>query len=435
MPGISADISTKTVAIVGLGYVGLPLALAFGRKLATIGFDISEAKLRAYREGFDPTGEKEPSDFQAATRLRFSSNPLDLASADYIVVAVPTPIDNAKQPDLTPVVRATETIAPNLKAGAIVIYESTVYPGVTEEVCAPILEKLSGKKHGSDFKLGYSPERINPGDKVHRLETIIKIVAAEDAEALDRVAALYEQIVEAGVYRASSIRVAEAAKVIENTQRDVNIALVNELAIIFNRMGIDTLEVLEAAGTKWNFLPFRPGLVGGHCISVDPYYLTHKVSTLGYNPAIMLAARRINDRMGSYIAHQTVKQMVKAGRMQRGATVLVMGMTFKENCADIRNSKVIDIVHELEEYGLNVAVWDPVAEAHEAEEEYGVKLVDLAAVEKADAVIAAVAHAEVKGVDLARLLALTGKGAPFIDVKSAFSRDTLEKAGFTVWRL
>lgn len=435
MPGISADISTKTVAIVGLGYVGLPLALAFGRKLDTIGFDISDTKLRAYREGFDPTGEKEPADFRAATRLRFSSNPGDLANADYVVVAVPTPIDNAKQPDLTPVVRATETIAPNLKPGAIVIYESTVYPGVTEEVCAPILEKLSGKRRGHDFKLGYSPERINPGDKVHRLETIIKIVAAEDAESLDRVATLYERIVEAGVYRASSIRVAEAAKVIENTQRDVNIALVNELAIIFNRMGIDTLEVLEAAGTKWNFLPFRPGLVGGHCISVDPYYLTHKVSTLGYNPAIMLAARRINDRMGSYIAHQTVKQMVKTGRMQPGATVLVMGMTFKENCADIRNSKVIDIIHELEEYGLNVAVWDPVAEPHEAEEEYGVKLVDLAAVKKADAVIAAVAHADVKGVDLARLSVLTGKAAPFIDVKSAFSRDTLEQAGFTVWRL
>jgi len=429
------DISTKTVAVVGLGYVGLPLALAFGRKLNTIGFDISETKLKAYREGRDPTGEMEAAAFKAAARLSFSSNPQDLAAADYIVVAVPTPIDNAKQPDLTPVVKATETLAPHLKAGAIVIYESTVYPGVTEDVCAPIIERLSGKKRGADFRLGYSPERIVPGDKVHRLETIIKIVAAEDESALDEVAALYEAIVEAGVYRAASIRVAEAAKVIENTQRDVNIALVNELAIIFNRMGIDTLEVLEAAGTKWNFLPFRPGLVGGHCIGVDPYYLTHKVATLGYNPAIMLAARRINDRMGSYIAHQTVKQMIKAGRMQPGATVLVMGLTFKENCADIRNSKVIDIIHELEDYGLKVVVWDPVADAHEADMEYGIALKTLPDVTSIDAVVAAVAHREVQAVALDRLLHAAGKGVPFIDVKSAFDREKLQQAGFTVWRL
>lgn len=430
-----SDISTKTVAVVGLGYVGLPLALAFGRKLNTIGFDISESKLKAYRAGNDPTGEMEPAAFRAASKLVFTSNGQDLAAADYIVVAVPTPIDNAKQPDLTPVVRATETLAPHLKPGTIVIYESTVYPGVTEDVCAPIIERLSGKKRGQDFKLGYSPERIVPGDKVHRLETIVKIVAAEDAAALDEVAALYEAIVEAGVYRASSIRVAEAAKVIENTQRDVNIALVNELAIIFNRMGIDTLEVLEAAGTKWNFLPFRPGLVGGHCIGVDPYYLTHKVATLGYNPAIMLAARRINDRMGSYIAHQTVKQMIKAGRMQPGASVLVMGLTFKENCADIRNSKVIDIIHELEDYGLKVVVWDPVADAHEAEAEYGVTLKALPELGRIDAVIAAVAHHEVKAVVLDQLLQKTGGGVPFIDVKSAFEREKLQQAGFTVWRL
>jgi len=300
-----SDFSTKTVAVVGLGYVGLPLALAFGRKLNTLGFDISEAKLRAYREGYDPTGEMDADAFKAAAdQLSFTSDAKALASADYIVVAVPTPIDSAKQPDLTPVIKATETIAPNLKQGAIVIYESTVYPGVTDEVCAPILERISGKLRGQDFKLGYSPERIVPGDKVHRLETIIKIVSAEDEDSLNQVAALYEAIVEAGVYRASSIRVAEAAKVIENTQRDVNIALMNELAIIFNLMEIDTLEVLEAAGTKWNFLPFRPGLVGGHCIGVDPYYLTHKVSTLGYNPEVILAGRRINDRMGSYIAQQ-----------------------------------------------------------------------------------------------------------------------------------
>jgi UDP-N-acetyl-D-galactosamine dehydrogenase len=430
-----SDISSRTVAVVGLGYVGLPLALAFGRKLQTIGFDISEAKLDAYREGRDPTGEMEAAAFAAATRICYTRNAADLAAADFIVVAVPTPIDNAKQPDLTPVVKATEAIAPNLKPGAIVIYESTVYPGVTDEICAPILERLSGKKRGRDFRLGYSPERINPGDKVHRLETITKIVAAEDADALDQVAALYELVVEPGVYRASSIRVAEAAKVIENTQRDVNIALINELAIIFNMMGIDTVEVLQAAGTKWNFLPFRPGLVGGHCIGVDPYYLTHKVATLGYNPAVILAARRVNDRMGSYIAHQTVKQMIRAGRMEAGATVLVMGLTFKENCADIRNSKVIDIVHELEDYGLKVQVWDPVADAREAHEEYGIELADLAAVGPVAGIVAAVAHREVVATDLAMLQQKAGPGTPFIDVKSAFDRAGLERAGFSVWRL
>ncbi|MFZ5562224.1 MAG: nucleotide sugar dehydrogenase [Pseudomonadota bacterium] len=428
-------IQSKTVAIVGLGYVGLPLALAFGRRLDTIGFDISETKLAAYRGGRDPTGEMEAAAFAQATRLRFSSDSKLLAEADFIIVAVPTPIDNAKQPDLTPVIKATESIAPNLKPGAIVIYESTVYPGVTDEVCAPILERLSGRRRGEGFRLGYSPERINPGDKAHRLETIIKIVAGEDAATLDQVATLYELVVEAGVYRASSIRVAEAAKVIENTQRDVNIALINELAIIFNMMGIDTMEVLEAAGTKWNFLPFRPGLVGGHCIGVDPYYLTHKVSTLGYNPAIMLAARRINDRMGSYIASQAIKQMVRAGRMRAGARVLVMGLTFKENCADTRNSKVIDIVRELEDYGLEVAIWDPVAEAQEAEREYGVRLADFAALREVDAVIAAVAHAAVRNVDLAALQRKCGPGTPFIDVKSVFSRATLERQGFRVWRL
>lgn len=429
------DFSAKRVAVVGLGYVGLPLALAFGRKLKTIGFDISEAKLHAYREGHDPTGEMDAEAFKAATQLSFTSDASALALADYIVVAVPTPIDSAKQPDLTPVIKATETIAPNLKQGAIVIYESTVYPGVTDEVCAPILECISGKRRGQDFKLGYSPERIVPGDKVHRLETIIKIVSAEDEDSLGQVAALYESIVEAGVYRASSIRVAEAAKVIENTQRDVNIALMNELAIIFNLMGIDTLEVLEAAGTKWNFLPFRPGLVGGHCIGVDPYYLTHKVSTLGYNPEVILAGRRINDRMGSYIAHQTVKQMIKAGRMQAGATVLVMGLTFKENCADIRNSKVIDIVQELQDYGLDVQVWDPIADSLEAAEEYGLNLLsDWKSLERIDAIVAAVAHDAVKALPLSALAEKSG-GAPFIDVKSAFELKTLLQAGFQPWRL
>jgi len=428
-------ITEKTVAVIGLGYVGLPLALAFGRKLNTIGFDISQPKLQAYREGYDPTGEMAPESFKLATQLCYTADAADLAAADLIVVAVPTPIDNAKQPDLTPVVKATEAIAPYLKAGVIIIYESTVYPGVTEDVCGPILERLSGKRRGVDFRLGYSPERINPGDKLHRLETVIKIVAAEDAASLDTVAALYELVVEAGVYRASSIRVAEAAKVIENTQRDVNIALMNELAVIFNLMGIDTLEVLEAAGTKWNFLPFRPGLVGGHCIGVDPYYLTHKVQTLGYNPEVILAGRRVNDRMGSYIAHQTVKQMILTNRMRAGATVLILGLTFKENCADIRNTRVVDIIHELHEYGLKVVVWDPVANPHEAEEEYGLELTVWENLPAVDAVVAAVAHKDSLALDLHKLVGAASGALPFIDVKSAFDRQRLEAQGFTVWRL
>lgn len=433
---LNPQLSSATVAVIGLGYVGLPLALAFGRVLPTIGFDISEAKLTAYRAGNDPTGEMESAAFAASRQLRFTSQASDLREADYVVVAVPTPIDQAKNPDLTPVVRATETIAPFLKVGAVVIYESTVYPGVTEDVCAPIIARLSGLVRGEGFKLGYSPERIVPGDKTHRLETITKIVAADDAESLDRVAALYESVVEAGVYRASSIRVAEAAKVIENTQRDVNIALVNELAVIFNLMGIDTLEVLEAAGTKWNFLPFRPGLVGGHCIGVDPYYLTHKTQTLGYNPEVILAGRRINDRMGSYIAQQTIREMLRADRLRAGATVLLMGLTFKENCADIRNSKVIDIFTELRDHGLNVLLWDPVANPVEAHEEYGVELVaDWRTVPRVDAVLAAVAHNEVRVIDPLALAQAFGAGTPVIDVKSVFDRAAFAAAGLALWRL
>ncbi|MCB1659283.1 MAG: nucleotide sugar dehydrogenase [Pseudomonadales bacterium] len=425
----------KTVAIVGLGYVGLPLALAFGCKMKTIGFDISQSKLNAYKKGYDPAGEMEVEQFQASKHISYTNQASDLIEADYIIIAVPTPIDNAKQPDLTPVIGATKTIAPFLKKDVIVVYESTVYPGVTEDICSPLLEAESGKKRTIDFKLGYSPERIVPGDKVRRLETITKIVSAEDEDSLAQVAALYSLVIDAGVYCASSIRVAEAAKVIENTQRDVNIALMNELAVIFNLMDIDTIEVLEAAGTKWNFLPFRPGLVGGHCIGVDPYYLTHKVSTLGYNPEIILAARRINDRMGSYIAQQTVKLMIKTGRMKLGATVLVLGLTFKENCADIRNTKVIDIISELKEYGLNVLVVDSVAESHEAEEEYGIHLTRLADVKQADAVIAAVAHTDIKAMDIRQLIKVTGLNTPFMDVKSIFNRENLEYMGFVVWRL
>lgn len=430
-------ITQKTVAIVGLGYVGLPLALAFGCKMKTIGFDISQSKLNAYKQGSDPAGEMEAERFQASKHISYTSQASDLIEADYIIIAVPTPIDNAKQPDLTPVISATKTIAPFLKKDVIVIYESTVYPGVTEDICSPLLEAESGKKRTIDFKLGYSPERIVPGDKVRRLETITKIVSAEDADSLKQVAALYSLVIDAGVYCASSIRVAEAAKVIENTQRDVNIALMNELAVIFNLMGIDTLEVLEAAGTKWNFLPFRPGLVGGHCIGVDPYYLTHKVETLGYTPEVILAGRRINDRMGSYIAQQTIKQMILAGTMFKGATVLVLGLTFKENCSDIRNTKVVDVIDELKEYGLNVVVWDPVADAHDAHEEYGLDLLqNLDQLSQVDAVVAAVAHKQILNIDLKDLQRkVVTETTPWIDVKSIFDQQMLKEHGFSVWRL
>ena len=428
-------VTTKTVAVVGLGYVGLPLALAFGRNMKTIGFDISESKLVAYREGVDPTGEMDSDRFKEATQICFTSQAADLLEADFVVVAVPTPVDNAKQPDLTPVVRATQTFAPYLKKGAVVIYESTVYPGVTDDVCGPLIEKVTGKTRGIDFKLGYSPERINPGDKEHRLENITKIVSGEDAETLEAVAQLYSVVVEVGVYKASSIKVAEAAKVIENTQRDVNIALINELALIFHRLGIDTREVLDAAGTKWNFLKFSPGLVGGHCIGVDPYYLTYKAQELGYNPEVILAGRRINDGMGAYLAHQTIKLMSKNGHQVSGATVLVLGLTFKENCSDVRNTKVIDIVHELQEYGIRVVVYDPVADAEEAKHEYGIELVEWHQERNVSAVIAAVNHQQIVNIDLVQLKQCCLDNAPFIDVKSAFSSDSLQKQGFKVWRL
>lgn len=425
----------KTVAVVGLGYVGLPLALAFGKKMNTIGFDISEHKLQSYREGVDPTGEMESERFQQASKIRFTSKAADLQQADFIVIAVPTPIDAAKIPDLSPVEGATKAIAPYLKSGVIIVYESTVYPGVTDDVCAPLLEKVSGKKRGIDFKLGYSPERINPGDKEHRLENITKIVSGEDAETLDAVAALYSVVVEVGVYKASSIKVAEAAKVIENTQRDVNIALINELALIFHRMGIDTREVLDAAGTKWNFLKFSPGLVGGHCIGVDPYYLTHKAQELGYHPEVILAGRRINDGMGAYIAQQTIKLMLKNGHQVSGATVLVLGLTFKENCADVRNTRVVDIIHELQDYGVRVVVFDPIADAAETKHEYDVVLSDWQQETEISAVIAAVSHQEIAEIELASLRQRCRLNTPFMDVKSAFNKADLLALGFSVWRL
>ena len=425
----------KTVAVLGLGYVGLPLALGFGRKLKTIGFDLSVKKVSAYKKGTDPTGEMAPEAFQSSTQIEYTTDVTALKKADFVVVAVPTPVDDAKRPDLSPVESACRMVAKNLKKGAIVIFESTVYPGVTEDFCVPILEKESGLKCGPDFKVGYSPERINPGDKEHTLEKIIKVVAGQDAETLEQVAWLYEQVVEAGVHRAASIKVAEAAKVIENTQRDLNIALMNELSLIFHRLGIDTADVLKAAGTKWNFLPFRPGLVGGHCIGVDPYYLTYKAEMLGYHPQVILAGRRINDNMGIYIAEQTVKQMIQAGRQISGANVLVMGITFKENCADLRNSRVIDVIRELENYGTKVHVWDPLADVEEGKHEYGIDLIDWQKMQKIDAVVAAVSHREVLGIDLKALSKLTGKDAPFMDVKSAFPRESLTSAGFRVWRL
>ncbi|HET7670579.1 MAG TPA: nucleotide sugar dehydrogenase, partial [Burkholderiales bacterium] len=381
-----------TVAVVGLGYVGLPVAVAFGRHRPTIGYDLSKKRVENLRHHVDATGEVATAELMEAKHFRATSYPAELAQADYIIVAVPTPINSARQPDLTPLESASETVGRYMKAGATVIYESTVYPGCTEEVCVPILEKASGMRWKQDFHVGYSPERINPGDKEHRFETIRKIVSGDSAETLEKVADIYGSVVKAGVYRASSIKVAEAAKVIENTQRDINIAFVNELAIIFEKMGIDTHEVLKAAGTKWNFLPFRPGLVGGHCIGVDPYYLTHKAELLGYHPEVILAGRRINDSMGQHIARKTVQQMIHAGRNIKGARVNVLGLTFKEDVPDIRNSKVIDIIRELHEFGVETFVHDPTASADDALHEYGVRLTDWESLPSADAVILAVAH-------------------------------------------
>lgn len=427
----------KKVAVIGLGYVGLPLALAFGRVIPTIGFEISESKINAYREGYDPTGEMENDLFTRSIHLEYTTQAAGIAAADFVVVAVPTPVDHAHQPDLTPVIRATETVGKNLKKGAIVIFESTVYPGVTEDVCVPILERESGLVCGDGFKVGYSPERVNPGDKTHRLETIVKVVSGQDADSLEQVASLYEQVIEAGVHRAPSIKVAESAKVIENIQRDLNIALMNELAVIFDKLNIDTLDVLEAAGSKWNFLPFRPGLVGGHCIGVDPYYLTYKAEMMGYQPDVILSGREINDGMGRFIAGKAIKEMIASDRKIKGSCVLLLGLTFKENCEDLRNSRVIDVIRELESYGVNVLVHDPVANAASAKEVYGIELSDLNGVAKVDAIIAAVAHEtflECSPSAWASLLDVK-KGTPFIDVKSAFNRNELAAAGFKVWRL
>ena len=424
-----------TIAVIGLGYVGLPLAVEFGKKFRTIGFDLSAEKVAAYREFNDPTGEVSAEDLRAATQLTCHTDPAMLREADFVVIAVPTPVDEAHQPDFTPLVKSSETAGRHLKRGAIVVYESTVYPGATEEVCIPILERESGMKWKQDFFVGYSPERINPGDKERTVTKILKVVSGDTPETLAKVQEIYGSVITAGVYPASSIKVAEAAKVIENTQRDLNIALMNELAVIFHKIGIDTLEVLKAAGTKWNFLPFRPGLVGGHCIGVDPYYLTHKADMLGYHPQVILAGRRINDGMGKYVAEQTVKEMIAAGSSIKGASVIVLGLTFKENCPDLRNSKVIDVIHELQSYGCKVHVHDPVAASAEAEHEYGVQLEPWDALPVADAIVAAVAHSEYLEMPLPKLLGKLTPGGVFSDVKSSYNPAALLETGARLWRL
>lgn len=424
-----------TVAVIGLGYVGLPLAVEFGKNFKTLGFDLSAEKVAAYRDFVDPTGEVSGEDLRAARLLSCHTDPAVLGEADFIVVAVPTPVDDAHQPDFTPLVKSSETVGRHLKRGTIVVYESTVYPGATEEVCIPILERASGLRWKEDFFVGYSPERINPGDKERTVTKIVKVVSGDTPETLAKVQEIYGAVISAGVYPASSIKVAEAAKVIENTQRDLNIALMNELAIIFHKIGIDTLEVLKAAGTKWNFLPFRPGLVGGHCIGVDPYYLTHKADMLGYHPQVILAGRRINDGMGKYVAEQTVKQMIQNGSSVKGAAVIVLGLTFKENCPDLRNSKVIDVIHELESYGCDVHVHDPVATPAEAMHEYGVGLTEWSGLPRADAIVAAVSHQAYLDMSPSRLVERLTPGGVFADVKSAYDPEVLSGLGVRVWRL
>ncbi len=427
--------SKQIIAVVGLGYVGLPLAVEFGKHLRTIGFDISSAKISAYRQHIDPTGEVSSAELRASKHLVVTNDTALLAEADIVVVAVPTPVNDARLPDFAPLLCASRAVGPHLKRGAIVVYESTVYPGATEEVCIPELERASGRKWKVDFFVGYSPERINPGDKEHTLTRIIKIVAGDTPETLARLADAYGTVVKAGIFRASSIRVAEAAKVIENSQRDLNIAFMNELAIIFNRMGLDTAEILEAAGTKWNFLKFRPGLVGGHCIGVDPYYLTYQAEKFGHHPEVILAGRRINDSMGAYVAKQTVKTLIKSRGNLNGGVVNVLGLTFKENCPDLRNSKVVDIIRELEEYGMKVFVHDPYGESAEAQREYGIALTPWDKLPAADALVLAVAHQHYLAMPLAALLA---KGLPngcVIDVKSALDRGAVTATGMTLWRL
>lgn len=426
----------RSIAVVGLGYVGLPLAVALARHFTVTGFDISAARVDALNAGKDHTREVDDEDM-AATGAVFTSDPAELGKASVIIVAVPTPVDDHKTPDLTPVIKACRTVGSALTKGATVVFESTVYPGVTEETCVPILERESGLVFGRDFTVGYSPERINPGDKVHTLESVVKIVAGSDGPTLDLLADIYGAVVKAGIHKAPSIKVAEAAKVIENTQRDLNIALMNELAVIFHNLGIDTLDVLEAAGTKWNFLPFRPGLVGGHCIGVDPYYLTYKAEETGYQPQVILAGRRINDGMGKYIAQHAVKMMIRAGRHVKGARVGVLGLTFKENVPDLRNSKVIDIITELRDFGAEALVHDPLADPAEAKAEYGVALQPMESLVNLDALILAVGHEAYASPDPEKLVARFADkdAAVVLDVKSFWDKESMAPLGQGYWRL
>lgn len=425
----------SVVAVVGLGYVGLPLVVEFGKTSRTIGFDISKEKVDACKQGTDPSREIPDESMRAAVYAEYSDDPKVLAEADIVIIAVPTPIDEAHRPDFSPLVNASRAVGANMKKSATIVYESTVYPGATEEVCIPVLEEVSRMKWKQDFFVGYSPERINPGDRQHMLTNVIKVVSGDTPDTLERVAGLYEQIVEPGVHRCSSIKVAEASKVIENTQRDLNIALMNELAIILGKLDIDTAEVLQAAGTKWNFLKFSPGLVGGHCIGVDPYYLTHKAEMVGYHPEVIQAGRRINDGMGKYIAEQTVKNMIACGSNVKGARAIILGVTFKENCSDLRNSKVADVIAELRTYGVEVFAYDPWASPQETLLEYGVHLYEWDELPRADAIVAAVSHREIVSLAVDQLEEKLRQGGCFIDVKACFDREAFAERGIRVWRL
>lgn len=430
------DLNNYKVGVIGLGYVGLPLAVEFGKKIPTVGFDINQTRIDELSSGKDHTLEVSPEDLKTATYLSYTADLAQLKECNFFIVTVPTPIDDVNRPDLTPLEKASMTVGKVLKKGDIVVYESTVYPGATEEVCVPILEKISGLKFNQDFFVGYSPERINPGDKVNTLTTIKKITSGSTPEVADIVDAIYGSIITAGTHKASSIKVAEAAKVIENTQRDLNIALINELSIIFERIGIDTLDVLEAAGSKWNFLPFRPGLVGGHCIGVDPYYLTHKAEEVGYNPQVILAGRRINDDMANYVAQTTIKQMINNNINVSQAKVGILGVTFKENCPDIRNSKVVNMIQEFEKWGVDVVVADPWADAEEVHKEYGLKLSTIDAQNPVDTLVVAVGHKEFRNLDAKTLRSFVRTDKPVLaDVKSLFDRHNLADQGFSVFRL
>ncbi len=426
----------KKIAIIGLGYVGLPLAVEFGKKYQTVGYDTSISKISHYMSFNDPMGQVTDTELRSSKHLIFSSNPLDLQSCDLFIIAVPTPVNSSRAPDLTSLIEASTTVAKSIKKGAIIVYESTVYPGATEEICIPILEKYSNLKWKKDFSVGYSPERVNPGDKVRTLTDVVKVVSADSDDCLGLLVNLYSSIIRAGIHKATSIKVAEASKVIENTQRDLNIALINELAIIFHKLNIDTSEVLAAAESKWNFLPFKPGLVGGHCIGVDPYYLTHKAEMLGYHPEVILAGRRINDGMSQYIANATVQQLMHNGGCKIGDNIIILGATFKENCADIRNSKVFDIAKYLIDFGFNISIHDPIANSEEVNDEYGISLTDWDNLpSNAHAIIAAVAHDQYLQMPINEMLKKLKNKGVFVDIKSLFNQEKITSSGHTLWRL